>query len=95
MRVGAIEAALKANWSAGALDNVKVSADGLLSDIHGIGGLSRQPGQGDGAARGGRCGLIAPKRNTICERRAAMRAVLFWSIRRKRRLPRRPCRRDN
>ena len=35
MRVGAIEAALKANWSAGALDGVKVSADGLLSDIHG------------------------------------------------------------
>jgi carbon-monoxide dehydrogenase medium subunit len=35
MRVSAIEAALKSNWSAGALDNVKVSADGLLSDIHG------------------------------------------------------------
>jgi aerobic carbon-monoxide dehydrogenase medium subunit len=35
MRVSAIEAALKANWSAGALDNVKVSADGLLSDVHG------------------------------------------------------------
>ena len=30
-----IEAALKANWSAGAIDSVKVSADGLLSDIHG------------------------------------------------------------
>jgi aerobic carbon-monoxide dehydrogenase medium subunit len=35
MRVGAIEAALKASWSAGALDGVKVSADGLLSDLHG------------------------------------------------------------
>jgi carbon-monoxide dehydrogenase medium subunit len=35
MRVSAIESALKSNWSAGALDNVKVSADGLLSDIHG------------------------------------------------------------
>jgi aerobic carbon-monoxide dehydrogenase medium subunit len=35
MRVGVIEAALKSNWSADALDNVKVSADGLLSDIHG------------------------------------------------------------
>ncbi len=35
MRVPAIEAALKANWSAGALDNVTISADGLLSDIHG------------------------------------------------------------
>jgi carbon-monoxide dehydrogenase medium subunit len=34
-RVGAIEAALKSNWSAGALDSVKISADGLLSDIHG------------------------------------------------------------
>jgi aerobic carbon-monoxide dehydrogenase medium subunit len=35
MRLGAIEAALKANWSAGALDNIKIPADGLLSDIHG------------------------------------------------------------
>ena len=35
MRVPAIEAALKANWSAGALDGVKISASGLLSDIHG------------------------------------------------------------
>jgi carbon-monoxide dehydrogenase medium subunit len=35
MRVGAIESALKSNWSPGALDGVKVSADGLLSDIHG------------------------------------------------------------
>jgi aerobic carbon-monoxide dehydrogenase medium subunit len=35
MRVPAIEAALKANWSAAALDNVKISVDGLLADIHG------------------------------------------------------------
>jgi carbon-monoxide dehydrogenase medium subunit len=35
MRVGAIEAALKANWSASALEGVKISADGLMSDIHG------------------------------------------------------------
>ena len=35
MRVGAIEAALKANWSPGALDGVKISADGLLSDTQG------------------------------------------------------------
>jgi carbon-monoxide dehydrogenase medium subunit len=35
MRVGAIEAALKANWSPGALDSVKIAAAGLLSDIHG------------------------------------------------------------
>ena len=35
MRVGAIEAALKANWSASAIDGVKISADGLISDIHG------------------------------------------------------------
>src|SRR5215475_2366000 len=35
MRVGGIEAALKANWSAGAIDGVKISADRLLSDIHG------------------------------------------------------------
>ena len=34
-RVPAIEAALKANWSAGALDSVKISADGLLDDLHG------------------------------------------------------------
>ena len=35
MRVPAIEAALKANWSPDALDGVTISADGLLADIHG------------------------------------------------------------
>ena len=35
MRLGAVEAALKANWSPGALDGVAISAAGLLSDIHG------------------------------------------------------------
>jgi carbon-monoxide dehydrogenase medium subunit len=35
MRVPAIEVALKANWSPGALDSVKIAADGLLADIHG------------------------------------------------------------
>jgi aerobic carbon-monoxide dehydrogenase medium subunit len=35
MRVPAIEAALKSNWSPGALENVTISADGLLTDIHG------------------------------------------------------------
>ena len=35
MRVPAIEAALKANWSAGAFDSLKISADGLMSDIQG------------------------------------------------------------
>jgi aerobic carbon-monoxide dehydrogenase medium subunit len=35
MRVATIEQALKANWSASALDSVKVSADGLMADIHG------------------------------------------------------------
>jgi carbon-monoxide dehydrogenase medium subunit len=35
MRVAAIEQALKANWSAAAIDAVQVSASGLLSDIHG------------------------------------------------------------
>jgi carbon-monoxide dehydrogenase medium subunit len=35
MRIPAIEAALKTNWSANALDGVKISADGLMSDIHG------------------------------------------------------------
>ncbi len=35
MRVSAIEATLKTNWSPGALDSVKISASGLLSDIHG------------------------------------------------------------
>jgi aerobic carbon-monoxide dehydrogenase medium subunit len=34
-RVPAIEAVLKSNWSAGALDSVTISAAGLLSDIHG------------------------------------------------------------
>jgi carbon-monoxide dehydrogenase medium subunit len=35
MRVGAIEAALKANWSASALASVTIPASGLMSDIHG------------------------------------------------------------
>ncbi|QOZ65473.1 FAD binding domain-containing protein [Bradyrhizobium arachidis] len=35
MRVGAIEAALKANWSPSALDSVSIPASGLLADIHG------------------------------------------------------------
>ena len=35
MRVPAIEAALKANWSPSAIDNVTISANGLLADIHG------------------------------------------------------------
>lgn len=35
MRVPAIEQALKANWSASALDAVNISPDGLMSDIHG------------------------------------------------------------
>jgi carbon-monoxide dehydrogenase medium subunit len=35
MRVAALEAALKANWSAAALDGVTISADGLMSDLHG------------------------------------------------------------
>jgi carbon-monoxide dehydrogenase medium subunit len=35
MRVPAIEAALKANWSPSALDNVSIPASGLLADIHG------------------------------------------------------------
>src|SRR5258707_5010161 len=35
MRVPAIEAALKANWSAAAIDSVTISSDGMLADIHG------------------------------------------------------------
>ena len=35
MRLGAIEAALNANWSAGALAGVTVPASGLMNDIHG------------------------------------------------------------
>ncbi len=35
MRVAAIEAALKANWSAAALDGLTIPAAGLMSDIHG------------------------------------------------------------
>ena len=35
MRVPAIEAGLKTNWSPGAIDNVTIPAEGLLSDIHG------------------------------------------------------------
>jgi carbon-monoxide dehydrogenase medium subunit len=35
MRIPAIEAALKANWSASALDNVAISDKGLLADLYG------------------------------------------------------------
>jgi len=35
MRVPAMEAALKVDWSAAALDNIAISANGLLSDLHG------------------------------------------------------------
>ena len=35
MRVGPIEAALKANWAPGAIDGITISANGLLSDIYG------------------------------------------------------------
>ena len=35
MRVPAIEAALKANWSTGALDSATIPASGLMNDIHG------------------------------------------------------------
>src|SRR3954451_25414666 len=35
MRVPAIEAALKANWSPSAIDGVSISASNLLADIHG------------------------------------------------------------
>jgi carbon-monoxide dehydrogenase medium subunit len=35
MRVPDIEKALKANWSAGAIDGVAISPDGLIADIHG------------------------------------------------------------
>ena len=38
MRVGPIEAALKANWQASALDSVTIPATGLMSDIHGSAG---------------------------------------------------------
>jgi len=35
MRVPAMEAALKVDWSAAALDKVAISTDGLLNDLHG------------------------------------------------------------
>lgn len=35
MRVGAIEAALKSNWSASALDQISIPASGMIADIHG------------------------------------------------------------
>jgi len=35
MRVGAIEATLKANWGTSALDSISIPASGLISDVHG------------------------------------------------------------
>src|ERR1700730_1646061 len=46
MRDSAIEAALKANWSASALDGVSISADGLMSDIHGSSDYRAHPIKG-------------------------------------------------
>ena len=43
MRVPAIEAALKANWSASAIDSVKISADGMLERSARLIRLPRQP----------------------------------------------------
>ena len=80
MRVPAIEAALKANWSAGAIDSVKISAERIDGRYPRNGGISRQPDQGDGAARGDRGGLtsaLAPTTNSHA-RRAAMRAALYF-----------------
>src|SRR6202048_4313773 len=56
MRVPAIEAALKANWSASALDGVTISADGLMADIHGSSGYRPHLTQEMGQRRGGRAG---------------------------------------
>jgi len=46
--------ALKANWSPGALDSVKISADGLMSDIHGSSDYRANLIKGNGAT-GGHC----------------------------------------
>ncbi len=35
MRVGAIEAALQADWSPSALDSIKIPDAGMIADIHG------------------------------------------------------------
>jgi len=35
MRMPEIETALKANWAAAAIDGIKISADGMIGDIHG------------------------------------------------------------
>jgi len=51
MRVPAIEAALKANWSAGALAGVKKFRPTVAERSPWLIGLPRQPDQGDGAAR--------------------------------------------
>jgi carbon-monoxide dehydrogenase medium subunit len=38
MRVPAVESALQADWSAAALDDIAISDDGLLNDLHGSSG---------------------------------------------------------
>ena len=35
MRMAAIEQALTSNWSADAIEDVTISADGLIDDLHG------------------------------------------------------------
>ena len=70
MRVPAIEAALKANWSAGALDSVKISDSGMLADIHGSAAyranLIKVMAQRAVTAAG-----IAPKHKFQCKRRVS------------------------
>ena len=52
MRVPAIETALKANWSAAALDGVTISCRRHADGYSWFSGLSRQSRQGDGATCG-------------------------------------------
>ena len=82
MRVPAIEAALKANWSAGRARTASRSQPCRAVDGYPrLGGLPRQPGQGDGAARGRRRGLIAkPLTDTMRTARSDARRFAFGQI---------------
>ncbi len=71
MRVPAIEAALKANWSAGGARRRHDFRRRHDDRYPWLVGLPRQSDQGDGAARGYRRRLIAPKHKSYAAARAS------------------------
>ena len=79
MRVPAIEAALKANWSAGAAGQRDNFRGRPAERYPRLIGLSRQPDQGDGAARGDRSRLIAYSASNHASGAQRCAPLCIWS----------------